>query len=208
MNTWDVHGIEFAQAEGLQRNQTSVRVLDEDLNDDEQVNKIQERIDAIDAIDEPAELLHLRNTMSSRVKKDNGYKFIMMVAAFSKMRLVNLIHEHTHILAENDRWMEAPEITGTVQLSASLYGHIKEAEMIVRSRCDLSLPILMETPKYATPFARLVAIRMTLSGVLTGLGNRRDKSFRRLHQEQHLLLQVFPRFQSKERDWTRPITER
>ena len=229
MNGWETHEVDFRPAEGLSKNETSIRVLDEDVEDeDEAVEKIAERIDRIDDQQDHAELLHLRQQMTNKIKKDPGYKFLMQVSAFSKLKLGNMIHDDLNrhanqfdLIRENAcegscaipqhvdrRWMEAPEITGVVQLSGAVYGHIKEAEMIVRNRCgSVSLKKLVEDPRYQTAFARLVGIRIILSGVLTGLGNRRDRSFQRLHQEQHMILKQFDRIEVLvQRDWTKPVS--
>jgi len=227
MNSWDEHQVDFASAEGLQQNETSIRMLDNDVSDDDELaGRIGDRIDELgdDEIDVP-ERLHLESTLTSEIRKDVGYKFLMMVSAFAKLRLGNVIlaprmpgcaprppSDHAcetncrNPCVNEDKWMTAPEITGVVQLSSSVYGHIKEAEMIVNNSCQIPLKELVENPIYATAFARLVGIRIILSGVLTGLGNRRDKSFTRLHQEQHLILRVIRNRPRKvQHDWTRPM---
>ena len=229
MNSWDEHQVDFASTEGLQQNETSIRMLDKDVSDDNDLtDRISERIEELgdDEMDVP-ERLHLESKLTSEIRKDDGYKFLMMVSAFAKLRLGNVIlaprlpgvtqrppPDTDHACETNcrnpsvneDKWMTAPEITGVVQLSSSVYGHIKEAEMIVNNSCQIPLKELVENPIYATAFARLVGIRIILSGVLTGLGNRRDKSFTRLHQEQHMILLVIRnRPRTVQHDWTRPM---
>lgn len=229
MNSWDEHQVDFAPTEGLQPNETSIRMLDKDVSDDEELaDRIGDRIENLgdDNLD-VHERLQLESILTTEIRKDAGYKFLMMVSAFAKLRLGNVILAprvpgSTQRAAQNldhacetncrnpsvdeDKWMTAPEITGVVQLSSSVYGHIKEAEMIVNNYCTIPLKELVESTTYATAFARLVAIRIILSGVLTGLGNRRDKSFTRLHQEQHMILRVIRnRPRRVEHDWTRPI---
>jgi hypothetical protein len=227
-NAWETHQVEFAPTEGLSKNETEVRVLDHNQTERQQVDNIEQRLQDIDDQQDNAELLSLRNELTNNIKKDPGYKFLMQVSAFSKLKLGNIIHDDIRgrnrcdqfqdsacegscpaPAQANDhrRWMDVPEITGTVQLSAVVYGHIKEAEMIVRNRSYYgSLKDLVESPLYQTPFARLVALRIILSGVLTGLGNRRDRSFSRLHQEQHMLLRQFDRIGPVRRhDWSRPV---
>ena len=227
MNSWEEHQVDFAPAEGLQKNETSIRMLDEDVSDDDDlIDRIGERIEELgDDSLEVHERLHLESVLTNEIRQDVGYKFLMMVSAFAKLRLGNVIStppggvqrpsgnlDHAcesncrNPSVDEDKWMSAPEITGVVQLSASVYGHIKEAEMIVNNFCNIPLKELVESPTYATAFARLVSIRITLSGVLTGLGNRRDKSFTRLHQEQHQILRVIrSRPKRVEHDWTRPM---
>lgn len=229
MNSWDEHQVDFASAEGLQQNETSIRMLDNDVSDeDELTDLVGERIEELDDDNMTVhERLRLESKLTSEIRKDVGYKFLMMVSAFAKLRLGNVIlsprmpgglhrplpvTEHAcetncrNPSVDEDKWMSAPEITGVVQLSSSVYGHIKEAEMIVNNSCQIPLKELIENPIYATAFARLVGIRIILSGVLTGLGNRRDKSFTRLHQEQHLILRVIRNRPRKvQHDWTRPM---
>lgn len=226
-NAWDTHEVRFASAEGLTENETEVRVLDKGATDTERQDAIDKRISELDDTEDNAELLLIRNGLTNKVKKDPGYKFLMQVSAFSKLKLGNIISDElgrsrfdpmrdsacegscpapAHSSADL-KWLDVPEITGSVQLSSVVYGHIKEAEMIVRNRrCYLgTLKTLVEEPGYQTLFARLVSLRIILSGVLTGLGNRRDRSFKRLHQEQHLLLRQFDRIRAPIRhDWSSP----
>ena len=228
MNDWETHQVEFQPSEGLSKNETSIRVLDNDVKDtEERQNRIEERIDKLESAFTDGELLHIRNDMTDKIKEDNGYKFLLQVSAFSKLKMNHVMNELTirrvgepqqdmacsgscnapaHDRADK-KWLNVPEITGVVQLSPTVYGHIKEAEMIVRNRLSfVDLKTLVEDPLYQTPFARLVGIRIILSGVLTGLGNRRDRSFQRLHQEQHMILKQLDRIPRKiSRDWTKPL---
>jgi hypothetical protein len=226
-NAWTTHEVRFAPAEGLTENETEVRVLDQGISSAERVDAIDKRISDLDDTEDNAELLTIRRRLTNEVKKDPGYKFLMQVSAFSKLKLGNMISDELsrsryaimqdsacgeacpapgHSSADL-KWLDAPEVTGTVQLSSVVYGHIKEAEMIVRNRCYMgTLKTLVENPAYQTLFARLVGLRIILSGVLTGLGNRRDRSFQRLHQEQHLLLRAFDKIGvPARRDWSRPV---
>ena len=101
--------------------------------------------------------------------------------------------------------MQMPEVTGVIQLSPKLYGHIKESEMILNNR-GVCIPLkeLIENPRFSTAFARLVSLRIVLSGVITGKGNRRDRTYERLHREQHMLLKLFPPMRVQQHDWTKP----
>ena len=230
-NAWETHEVRFASAEGLTENETEVRVLDQGISGAERVDAIDKRISDLDDTDDNAELLTIRNSLTNKVKKDPGYKFLMQVSAFSKLKLGNMISDElrrSRFVPMQDsacegacpapghsssdlKWLDAPEITGSVQLSSVVYGHIKEAEMIVRNRRCYTGPLktLVENPAYQTLFARLVGLRIILSGVLTGLGNRRDRSFQRLHQEQHLLLRAFDKIGVPARhDWSRPAHTR
>jgi len=223
-NAWETHQVEFAPSEGLSQNETAVRVLDHNKDKNGRMSAIQDRLEEIENDENShAETISLRNEMTNKIKEDPGYKFLMLVCAFSKLKIGHMIHDlnparsvelepacegscPVPVHAERT-WLDVPEVTGEVQLSATVYGHIKEAEMIVRNHCHgISLKVLVESPDYQTPFARLVSLRIILSGVLTGLGNRRDRTWTRLHQEQQMLLKQFNRIgQSAKRDWTRPI---
>lgn len=230
MNSWQEHQVEFAPTEGLQKNETSIRMLDNDIEDDNEMsNRLEARVEDLEDAEDGPTRIHIRHILTEEMKKDAGYKFLMMVSAFSGLRLGNVIDmgrrrfnmpDEGHICentcgepSNDNKWMEAPEITGVVQLSPRVYGHVKEAEMIVNNDCTVPLKSLVEHPSYSTAFARLVGIRIILSGVLTGLGNRRDASFKRLHQEQHMLLRSLRNIRpnnntipnNNTRDWTRPL---
>lgn len=220
MNSWETHQVEFSPAEGIAPNGTSVRVLDEEKDDAERVSEINKRIKSLSGARSDGYLLNERTKLSDAAKKDPGYKFLMMVSGFSRQKLGNVIrfgrsdgldscsdgacpfpkHEET-----GTKWLNSPEITGVVQISTSVYGHIKESEMIVQNfGVGVPLKTLLEDERYAVPFARLVAIRMSVSAAMTGLGNRRDRTFGRLHQEQSMILKQFTRIKTYRRDWTRP----
>ena len=223
-NAWETHQVDFASSEGLTQNETAVQVLDHDQDENGRVESIQHRIEEIEKEENSqGKLLSLRNEMTNKIKQDRGYKFIMMVSAFSKLKLDHIIHDRQEMTTVNlepacggscplprhvDRtWLDVPEVLGELQLSATVYGHIKEAEMIVHNRCpNIALKVLVESPEYQTPFARLVSLRIILSGVLTGLGNRRDRTWTRLHREQQMLLKQFDRIVGTTiHDWSKPV---
>jgi hypothetical protein len=224
MNSWETHKVEFAPAEGLDDNETSMQILDADISETtDRVFGIESRIEHLGKGEDAAANLYKRNEVTNEIRQDNGYKFLMMVSGFASMRLDTVarisntekkqeVHCHgdtctfvgTASKKPEDSWMEMPEVTGVIQLSPKLYGHIKEAEMILNNR-GVCVPLkeLIETPSFATAFARLVSIRIVLSGVITGKGNRRDRTYQRLHQEQHMILKLFPPKRVKTHDWTR-----
>ena len=81
MNSWETHQVEFAPAEGLEANQTSVRMLDNEVDEDERVDNISARIDELGDDDIPVhERLYLESQLTNEIRKDAGYKFLMMVA--------------------------------------------------------------------------------------------------------------------------------
>ena len=223
MNSWQVHKVEFSASEGIVPNETSMRLLDAEKSDEERAAEIDKRIDSLSGSD--GHILNQRTKLTDEAKKDPGYKFLMMVAAFSRQKFGNVIRDRVARSSEltedcssgacpfpghsepQTKWLNSPEITGVVQISTGVYGHIKEAQMIVNNfGVNVHLKDLIENETYAVPFARLVAIRISLSATMTGLGNRRDRTFARLHQEQSMLLKQFKRVKCTKRDWTRPAT--
>ena len=225
MNSWETHKVEFAPAEGLDENETSMQLLDADISEPaDRVMGIESRIEHLSSGDDAAANLYKRNEVTNEIRQDKGYKFLMMVSGFAGMRLDTVarisnrekkqeVHCHgdtctfagTASQKSEDKWMQMPEVTGVVQLSPKLYGHIKESEMILNNRgvCIL-LKELIENPRFSTAFARLVSLRIVLSGVITGKGNRRDRTYERLHREQHMLLKGFEPMRVKQHDWTKP----
>lgn len=235
MNDWNEHEVifedepkekhnvilEFAAAEGFERNETSVRVLDQDI--DTQAQEDAQRVRMVQnggGVDEISDFQRGLN-LEAQIREDSGYKFLMMVSAFSARRLGKLVSStgeggRSHrqdidnicaVVASPDKhWMQEPEISGVVFLSPVVFGHIKEAENIVSTviRVPVSLNMLVENEQYATLFARLVAIRMSLSSMLSSVGQRLDGTFRRIHQEQHMILKALRCIQVVSRDWTRP----
>ena len=174
-----------------------------------------------------------RQEALTKLREDKGYKFLMMVSAFSKHRIGNMVSlpqsrkfahddDNTDLIPGRDgniqhnttpqqfKWMFAPEISGEVQLTANIYGHIKEAESI--ARINMPLDKIIESSHYATLFARLVAIRMRLSATLSNMNMRLDRTFERLHQEQHMVLREIRRMRGSVRasayndmlKWTQP----
>jgi hypothetical protein len=158
--------------------------------------------------------------LSAEVRKDPGYKFLMMVSAFSTWRLNRIVSTSNDIgesfaSKEHDeefKWMQAPEVSGVVFLSPTVYGHMKEAEEILNHGfVEADLKTLVETPAYATLFARLVSIRMSLSAALNGIGARLDNTYLRLHQQQTAILDAMRRCNVRKHtvrhvDFTRPKT--
>lgn len=216
MNDWQTHEVKFMPSEGLEKNETSVRVLDEDVDDDERANRVRGRIEML-AGETSVDQLMERQKLTSAVKADSGYKFLMMVAAFSSQRLTKLMLAEPNKKVvetvigldddEAEEWLQAPEVSGVVHLSTEVYGHIKEAEMIVHNGfCTAPLKTLVEHPLYSQLFARLVSIRMNLSSCLASRRETLNKTFARLHQEQTMVLRAFRGRVIKEHDWTRPIT--
>ena len=197
--------------------------------------------------------LRTRHEYTKHVRADPSYRFLMMVAAFSKKKLGTIMNVKRRLsttvtntseksgpswidytpdrdglksrrefanntnttnsetkqendgmddgddgdeLAENtgkvggQAWLTMPEISGSIQLTPEVYGHIVEAQTIVESFSNrpITLKDLVETPRYQTLFARLVAIRMGLTKYFYSSDKQKDRIFSRLHQEQSMLL--------------------
>jgi len=191
--------------------------------------------------------LQRRQGYTNHVRADKSYRFLMMVAAFSKKKLgtimnvkqksnptttitygegtyINKITKNTKTAAQmmaekkeeygeqygdcdsgeggacgvventgkigGQAWLTMPEISGSIQLTPEVYGHIMEAQMIVGSftKRPIKLKTLVEDTPYQTLFARLVAIRMGLTKYFDSSDKQKDKIFSRLHQEQTMLL--------------------
>tara|TARA_B110000008_G_scaffold32575_1_gene29005 strand:- start:17039 stop:17725 length:687 start_codon:yes stop_codon:yes gene_type:complete len=221
MNNWETHNVKFLPAEGLQPNETSIRMLDEDLSEEEQVANSAKRAEMLG---EPPSAEHAVKVekLTTEVKTDPGYKFLMMVAAFSSRRLAKLVSvpesktnetvcDTVCVTQNQEHWMYSPEVSGVVHLSAPVYGHIKEAEGIVHNGfSNASLKTLIENPEVSRYFARLVAVRMSITSCLASTGYRLDQTFARLHQEQTMVLSALRKASSniQVHDWSRPMGSR
>ncbi len=224
MDSWDEHQVTFAPAEGLETNETSVRVLDQKDSAAEQAQKQSQRIMSADDETDQEDINDFQRglALESKIREDSGYKFLMMVAAFASRRLGKLVSstgsgEHAKKIDNicavvatdaSKHWMQEPEISGVIYLSPDVYGHIKEAQSICnRGFSDATLKTLIHNPNYAVLFARLVSIRMGLSSILFSMRpNVRDRTFTRLHQEQTALLNSLRCLGSQQQYalWTRP----
>ena len=209
-------------AEGLQSNETSVRMLDEDLDEDEQAVNAKKRSEMLKETPSAQHVIQVEK-LTTAIKSDPGYKFLMMVAAFSSRRLAKLVSvrepANNYNVCDavcvkpqsNDHWLYSPEVSGVVQLSAPVYGHIKEAEGIVHNGySSVSLKTLIEHPEISRYFARLVALRMSITSCLASVGQRLDSTFSRLHQEQTMVLVALRKATSNlcAHDWSRPVGSR
>ena len=222
MDAWNEHEVTFSPAEGLERNETSVRVLDQGASPEAQRTEQADRMLGHGASGDTIREFQDGIEMEARIREDPGYKFLMLVSAFSARRLGKLVsstgkgRQATQdidnicaVVAKPDKhWMQEPEISGVIYLSPDVYGHIKEAQNIANNGfVRQTLRTLVETPRYSTLFARLVAIRMALSTILTfSRPNIRDRTFERLHQEQSAVLRQLRcvRGESRYAEWTRP----
>lgn len=214
MDAWNEHELTFQPAEGLEKNETSVRVLDNDVSDVDKKSAQSQRMLALGVPQEEISGFQTGLELESEIRKDPGYKFLMLVAAFSNRKLGKLVSstgsgstgDIDNIVAvvvrnDNKHWLQEPEISGVIYLAPFVYGHIKEAQQILNSRAPLKM--LIEDEKYKTLFARLVSVRMSLSHVLTERPGFND-SYLRLHQQQTMLLKALRCVTVEGIDWTRP----
>ena len=220
MDAWNEHEVTFAPAEGLDKNETTVRVLDQDEPAAKQRDEQAERMLGHGADGDTVRAFQAGLALETQIRTDPGYKFLMLVSAFSSRRLGKLVSStgkgHTQdidnicaVVAKPDKhWLQEPEISGVIFLSPIVYGHIKEAQTILGNGfVQAPLKTLVESPAYATLFARLVAIRMALSTILTfSRQDIRDRTFSRLHQEQSAVLRQLRCVgtASTYAEWTRP----
>ena len=152
-----------------------------------------------------------------RMRSDPSYQFIMMVAGFANVKLDKLwttpSEEPSNSAVESSRglgtlqfssdsmdrlskeqafqhkWTTIPEVSGIVYLSPVVYGHLMEAHDIYKTKGGTkSLNNLMVSPHYKVNFARLVSLRMKISGFLSGLNYQLDRNYRRLMTQQTMCL--------------------
>jgi hypothetical protein len=247
---WNEHSLDFSRssdkkfdsAEGnWDANETGF-TIDTPVTDDD----MEERRKVYAEPNPDVENLQRRQGYTNQVRADPSYRFLMMVAAFSKKKLGTIMNvkqrnnikttttynDQFHIagrdsnnnpkIAQNiakqektsetkqemedddgggevgenftkiggKSWVTMPEISGSIQLTPEVYGHIKEAQMIVGgfTKRTILLKSLVENPRYQTLFARLVAVRMGLTKYFYNSDKQKDRIFSRLHQEQSMLL--------------------
>lgn len=223
-DNWNEHTINFSPSESLHKSEISIRVLDEDLTEEERIPKMKERADLLDGAT-TLDQITKRQELTARVKSDPCYKFLMQVSAFSARRIskmtstsANGTTRQTQIenclsgdICSKDNtvhdWLQIPEISGVLHLSSDAYGHMKEAQTIANnfSRKSIRLKDYIEKEEYQTLFARLVAIRMILSSTLAKSDNHKDKTYLRLHMEQSMLISALRKIRRRpQRRWTEP----
>jgi len=229
MDDWDEHEVTFDKSsdsqndsedevfehsEGLEKNETTVRVLDTEESEDEKTNAQSSRMMSMGGAPDMVHRFQQGLALESKIREDPGYKFLMLVSAFSNRKLGKLVSSTgsgdtgnidniVAVVVQKDtkHWMQEPEISGVIYLAPFVYGHIKEAQQIFNTRTPLKM--LVENTKYKTLFARLVAIRMCLSDILTERPGFND-SYLRLHQQQTMVLKALRCVTVENIDWTRP----
>lgn len=225
MEDWDEHQVTFdlsksqkdnlfEHSEGLEKNETSVRVLDNGKSEDEKTHSQSVRMMEMGAEPDMVRGFQKGLALESKIREDPGYKFLMLVSAFSNCKLGKLVSSTgssgtgnidniVAVVVQKDtkHWMQEPEISGVIYLAPFVYGHIKEAQQILNTRTPLKT--LVENVRCKTLFARLVAIRMCLSNVLTERQGF-NHSYLRLHQQQTMVVKGLRCVTVENIDWTRP----
>jgi len=249
---WNEHSLDFARpdrennfenAEGVwNENHTGFKIdTENELTD-------QDMVDRRKVYEEPhpdIKNLQKRQEYTKHVRDDPSYRFLMMVAAFSKKNIGTVFkvvyktqmyqnkYDHNspgpihvprayHVgedvevdnvitnttQSDKNAWVNMPEISGNVQLTPEVYGHIMEAQMIVVgfTKRTILLKVLVEDTRYQTLFARLVAIRMGLTRYFDSSDKQKDRIFSRLHQEQTMLLRRIRTVKGKQiKDFSNPF---
>jgi len=121
--------------------------------------------------------------------------------------------EVDHVIAnttqsDKNAWVNMPEISGNIQLTPEVYGHIMEAHMIVEgfTKRTISLKVLVEDIRYQSLFARLVAIRMGLTSYFESSDKQKDRIFSRLHLEQTMILRRMNKIKGEQKiDYSNPF---
>lgn len=207
---WNQHQIEFLKKNtptefppteaSWEQNETGFTIdteqelTEQELTEEQMDNRRKKRREVYKTTDPDVANLRKRNEYTNQVRSDSSYRFLMMVAAFSKKKIgtvINVTQQSKENSKEDNSWMTMPEITGSIQLTPEIYGHLKEAEMIVNGflkNKNIKLKTLVEDSRYSTLFARLVAIRLGLTSYFDSSDKQKDRIFSRLHQEQTMLL--------------------
>ena len=146
------------------------------------------------------------------------YQFVMLVASFANLRLNQMwrtpAEDPSKASGSADevagqlgsagnnvragerfdfqhRWTSSPLISGHLYLSPKVFGHLMEAEDLVRNCTGTSKDAeALMTGRERVLFARLVAIRINMSAFLSGLNYQLDRNYRRLMTQQTMILRA------------------
>lgn len=84
---------------------------------------------------------------------------------------------------------------GLVYLTPTVYGHIEEAFTAITQKYDhlsnVQLEMFIESPRVRTVFARVVAMCIRISDVLSGKKYHMDRTYRRVNMERARLMNYF-----------------
>lgn len=216
MEHWEDHG--FAPTGPLENNKTHVDVY-ENNNVTEWSKRAQKlKPPHYPRIDRRAQRWEEKHEEQRKEMRSNPmYQFVMMVASFANLRLNQMWRTPAEDpskasgaadesagqlgsfgndpLAEQydfqHRWTSSPLISGYLYLSPKVFGHLMEAEELVRNCTHTSIEaheLMVGSARVL--FARLVAIRINMSAFLSGLNYQLDRNYRRLMTQQTMLLRA------------------
>ena len=225
MELWEEHG--FAPTGPLANNATHVDVYDEDDEDNSKWKARMQQLKPphYPPLDRRAQAWELEHEKQRQVMRGSPkYQFIMMVAAWrpalqpalgdprrgpgqglrerGATKLGGLAtdplaaqHEFQH------RWTSSPLVSGALYLSPKMFAGIREAENILASktRAPVDLDALMTDARKSPLFARLVAIRINVSGYFSGNRYFRDRDYQRLYRDQTFVLRELARLGNSRR---------
>lgn len=97
--------------------------------------------------------------------------------------------------AYHDWYVNTSWADGMIYLTPMVYGHMEEALTALTQRFrhleDAKLEYFIESPRIRTLFARLVAMCIRVSDVLSGKKYHLNSTYKRVHMERHRLMNVF-----------------
>lgn len=213
MQHWEDHG--FAPTGPLQNKGTHVEVYPDNSPQEWKTRARQLKPPNYPRLDRRAESWEIKHDKQRRImREDKQYQFIMLVASFANLRINQMWRTPAEdpgkaagaanesagqlggIGPDNEpyefqhRWTSSPLISGTLYLSPKVFGHLMEAESIVRRSTNTSrtLEQLMEDDDVRTLFARLVALRINMSAFLSGINYQLDRNYRRLMAQQSMVM--------------------
>ena len=95
----------------------------------------------------------------------------------------------------HDWYINTSWADGMIYLTPMVYGHMEEALTALSQRFDhlqdVKMEYFIESPRIRTLFARLVAMCIRISDVLSGKKYHLDSTYRRIHMERQRLMNVF-----------------
>lgn len=153
------------------------------------------------------------------MRKQMTYQFVMLLSGFTNEKMskywsrkenasgkkmaqcnINTDEDYdcgstTDAKKYHDWYINTSWADGMIYLTPMVYGHMEEALTALTQRFDhlrnAKLEHFIESPRVRTLFARLVAMCIRISDVLSGKKYHLDSTYRRIHMERHRLMNVF-----------------
>jgi hypothetical protein len=218
MEHWEDHG--FAETGPLKKAETHVNVYEDEEGNEKWQERTRvlkpPHYPRVNPRAQQWEETH--EQYRQEMRRSPMYQFVMLVASFANLRLNQMwrtpaedpskasgsadetagqlgsIGNNIQAGEQFDfqhRWTSSPLISGHLYLSPKVFGHLMEAEDLVRNctGTTIALEDLMKG-KTRVLFARLVAIRINMSAFLSGLNYQLDRNYRRLMTQQTMLLRA------------------